>query len=511
MRNPFAVARDVRPSASRGGSSFEGAGHGRFPMDWALASIRSADQEVRYDLRTLRANSRELVRNNDLASRYVNLVDEQAIGHEGIRLQATVKRPNGLMDIGINHRIEDAWHEWCEPENCTLDGRNGFVDVLSHIAQGVPKDGEFLCQMLPWEGNRFGFALHLLDPDQLEAEHNREAGTGRAQIRMGVEVNPAGRPLRYHVWDSHPTEYSGRGRQLRALPAEQVIHLYRQNRIAQTRGVPWMHPALQKLQMLSGYEEAELVASRVAAAKGGWFTSTPEGTNPADPNSPAVAQQFSFEIEPGVFDRLPIGWGFKEWDPQHPTTAFPDFHKAMVRGIANGLNVAYTSLANDLEGVNFSSIRAGLLNERDAWRKLQNWIIRHFCRRVYRGWLRWSLTTGALDLPERNVTRWHRHRWQPRGWPWVDPVKDATAAAMEVRLGVNSRTRIAAERGRDLEEVFSDLVAEEQLAAQLGLVLSTDVSRAGGSDTDDDDDTPPGKPPAANRIAQLASTNGRHR
>lgn len=488
MANPLAraVSRGVRASFDGASSSYRGAANTRFTDDWIFATTQSADQEIRGGLRQLRQRSRELVRNNDTATRYVQLLQDQAIGHDGIRFQATVTRgTDGLFDSNINREIESAWGEWCEPDTCTTDGRLHFVEVLQQIVQTLPQDGEFLMRMLPFErrsasGRVFGMALDLLDADQLDETYSVAGGPDRNEIRMGVEVDRWQRPVAYHVWDHHPSEGGMSDR--RRLPAEQVIHLYRPARVKATRAVPWFTPALLKLQYTAGYEEAAVIAARMGASQGGFFEQDAQSVD--DPNAVIDAEadeQFEFEIEPGKFDRLPVGWKFKEFRPEHPKETFAEFHRAMIRGIANGLGVSYTSLANDLENVNFSSIRAGLLTERDAYRRLQWWLIRHVCERVYREWFRWAMTTGALALPMRNRDRWLRHRWQPRGWPWVDPEKDIRASLLEIRAGLNSRTRIAAERGLDLEEVFDDLAMEERLAAAKGITLTTDTSRGGGA------------------------------
>ena len=43
--------------------------------------------------------------------------------------------------------------------------------------------------------------------------------------------------------------------------------------------------------------------------------------------------------EPGSFEQLPQGMDIKLSDPTHPTSAFSDFHKAVLRGIASGLGL----------------------------------------------------------------------------------------------------------------------------------------------------------------------------
>lgn len=479
FRRTFDRLRGRKITPTKQANSYAGAAGTRH-ADWKFASIRSADQEIRGDIRELKKRARELARNNDLSSRYLGLVEDNVVGSEGIKLQAQIMGPDGQPLEKVNRHIEDEWKRWSEPGNCSACGRLSFTDIQHLTIRGVPRDGEAIVRMLEGYDNRYRFALQVQDPDQLDETFNRPLGyrsNGGAlpQITMGVEHNQWDRPLAYWLWSHHPSE-SNRSRRVRKrIPADQIIHLYRHHRANQTRGVSWFAPALFKLKMTHGYEEAEVTAARIASAKGGFFERSAEGVS-RDPNAVGDQAPIQMEVEPGVFDTLPIGWKFTSWDPQHPTTAFKDFHRAMVRGIASGLGVSYTSLANDLEHVNFSSIRAGLLAERDAWRKAQVWYAVHMVNRTYRNWLRASLTSGRLRLPTRNPEDYYRVRWQARGWPWVDPLKDYKAAEAAVEMKLDSRTRLAAEQGRDYYEILDDLAREEKAAEARGISLSSEES-----------------------------------
>ena len=47
----------------------------------------------------------------------------------------------------------------------------------------------------------------------------------------------------------------------------------------------------------------------------------------------------------------------------------------------------------------------------------------------------------------------------PRGWQWVDPLKDAQSALLEISMGINSPQRVAARLGRPYEEILAELAA----------------------------------------------------
>lgn len=498
-------------------AAFSGALHNRLNADWVLAGIQSADQEVRRSLRTLKARSRELARNNGHATRYLEQKKDNVIGADGILLQAQVHTPGGSLWTDVNRAIEDAWQEWCEVGVCTACGKHSFVDVERLTVEEEARDGDGIVRLLPaWRGNRFGFALQLIDPDQLDLEFHRDAGvTARGErsneIRMGVEIDEWGRSIAYHLWGSHPTEAGGREDRRIAVPADQIMHWFRPYRVGQTRGIPDFTPILMTLKMIAGYEEAEVVSARLGASKGGFFERTAEAVQVLGEAGEA-SDTVTMEAEPGLFDSLPPGWKFSAWDPTHPTSAFADFHKAMLRTVAAGLGISYHRLAQNLEGVSFSSIRSGELAERDTYRSLQGSLWRHFHNRVYREWVKWALTSGAIALPRSaplNPRIYHDVVWQPRGWDWVDPLRDAQSSALEIRLGVNSRTRIAAAKGRNFEDIVEEIAHENELARAAGVELTTDMGRGRVSGAEEGDDPlDQDDPPLSSERLQALLTNG---
>jgi lambda family phage portal protein len=163
--------------------------------------------------------------------------------------------------------------------------------------------------------------------------------------------------------------------------------------------------------------------------------------------------------------------------------------KGVLKGIASGLNVSYVSLASDLEGVTYSSIRQGSLDERDHWRVLQGWLIEHFHLPVFESWLLSALSAPAADsginLPVDKFDKFNQPLFIPRGWQWVDPQKETDATLTAIDGGLTTLTKALAEKGDDLEEVLRERQAEQELAASLGVELGKPKPKA-----------PPG-PPAA--------------
>jgi len=464
-----------------GAAAFAGAQVSRLTSDWIFAPITSADQEIRSDLTTLRARSRELVRNNSYASRFMHLLAENVVGSRGIRLQARVVNPlTGEQDEKVNQKIERAWKEWSKPANASVDGRLSWVDIQSLAVQTVAQDGECLIRMVEGYDNPFGFALQILDADQLDVSYSEPAGRDQNEVRMGVEVNEWGRPVAYHLFRGHPYDYqTRRGHDSRErVPANQIAHLYLTRRPGQSRGVPWFAPVLMDVRMLGGLQEAELVASRMSAAKAGWFVAD-ESTVPDPKLVRGQKRKAKMRVEPGLFDFLPTGAkDFKPWDPQHPNTAFESFNTVILRSIATGLRSSYAALSGDLTKVSYSSIRQGTLQDRDVWRSLQWWLATHLHERVRDRWMVWALTTRQLELDSMRMADWDAHEWMPRGWEWVDPLKEVVALEKAFELLIDSRTRAAGERGMDYPEVVADRAREIKLAEAVGVPDGTSDTSA---------------------------------
>ena len=251
-----------------------------------------------------------------------------------------------------------------------------WIDIQQYAEEAMKRDGECFIQLVKGTAYKYGFALNPIEADQIDEQKNQLLPNGN-EIRMGVELNRQRKPVAYWVRQAHPGDYDyttlNQSVSVR-VPADQILHYYKPNRAGQTRGETAFAPVMAAVKMLNAYREAELVASRIAAAKMGFFVSDPGDDFNADDYDQSVP---IMDVEPGTMHQLPKGVDIKQWDPTHPATAFADFQKGILRGIASGLGVSYSSLSGDLEGTSYSSIRQGSLEERDFYRDEQRFLIEH--------------------------------------------------------------------------------------------------------------------------------------
>lgn len=452
---------------------YKAAETGRLFGDWK-SNDNSADAEIRYQLKLIRERCRDLARNNEYARRYIKLLERNVVGERGISLQMKSRETNGALDIVANDQIERAWRQFTKLGAPTIDGRMDFVDAQNFVISSVARDGEAIVVL--HESNEPGMPsiqIQFIEPDQVDETYNGTLQNGN-EVRMGVELNDARRPVAYHVFENHPGDdiFNMKKSNIKRMriPAEKVIHIYDQERAGQTRGVPWLQSVAAPLKMLNGWREASLVNQRASASKMGFFT-TPAGENfPADDYDNEVPL---IDFEPGTLHQLPEGVSFEAFDPHNPTTNFADFERQILKGIASSLNVSYIDLANDLESVSYSSIRQGALADRDNYRALQGFMIRHFIMPVFEAWLRATISDDKINLPIEKFDKWmDGAEFRGRGWQWVDPKKEMEAAVLGLKTGVLSMQDIANQYGRDVEETMAQIARDKQLAEQFGITFA---------------------------------------
>jgi lambda family phage portal protein len=459
------------------------------------ASLASWSGAVNMDLdgtlEILRARGRQIGQNNEHGRRFLSMVATNIVGPHGPQLQvraimATAQGGKPALDKAANDAVEIHWARWC----CEADiaGRMDFAHLCRTAVKSVARDGEVLVRIVRQPSLRYGMALQLLEVDRLDHSLNT-ALPGGAVIRQGVELDTTGRALAYYIKTAHPGDrYMTDRSNVERVPAGQMIHVFLQERPEQVRGYTWFHAVILRAMQLHGFNDAAVVAAKIGASKIAAIE------RPADQedlmpsladgqvNTGAGAGQSSpvlqMNVEAGEMFELPPGYKLNSWNPEYPHANFQSFVDTAMQGIATGLDVATHNLSGNMSGVNYSSARIAELSEREIWMVLQAWFCRVMVKRVYEEWLAIALLRGEITFPESGKSlpadKLPKFRdaakFRGRRWSWVDPSKEIDAAAKAVELGVTSRTRIAAERGEDFEDVLDELRQERAMMKDAGLL-----------------------------------------
>lgn len=472
---PKAGNRTTPMRPVRATRQYDAATTDRLTSNWTTTPL-TADQIIDRNHRVLVARSREQSASNDYMKAFLRLADQNIVGHRGVVLQAQARDHDGSLERAENEALEAWWKWWCRPENCDITGRRSFRRMCKSAVVSAAKDGEFMIREI--KGREAGparYALQILDPQRCPVDYNIERLANGRFVRQGIEFSREGRPLAYYFMRGDPANsaYTFNGRSLDRVPAEEIIHGFVEEIIGQRRGLPWAATSLWRLHMLNGFEKAALTNARTGASVGG-FIQWDENSGPDVVDDKLEDEDFYIEAEGGVFQELPPGAKPVEFKTQYPSGEFATFNKAMLRGAGAGMGVAYVSLANDLEGVNYSSIRQGVLDERDHWMDLQEWLIETLVDRVYQSALEPSLLLGLVTnnkirlRPER-ISKYRNVLWQARRWAWVDPTKDVKAEVDSKNNLLTSPSEIIRRRGDDPDTVWRTYASDIQSMKDAGV------------------------------------------
>jgi len=453
--------------------AYEGAMVNRLTHGWVTSST-SADTEIDGSIVKLRDRSRQLRRDSPYVRQAIRAIGANVIGR-GIRMQSRVMmQRGGRLNETVNRQIESAWLRWGHADRCHVAGKLSLPEILRLAVEAMAESGEVFIRVIdePFGRSRVPLALEVIEADYCDEGKTSGPDANGNEWRMGVRVNRWGRPISYAFRDRHPGDLTnGVGYKVTEVPAEQIIHLFVTERPGQTRGVPWASSAVKRLHHLSGYEEAEVVRARANSSLMG-FIQSPEGElNGDDVEDGDQVTRF----EPGVFKYLAPGETVSIPQLDAPDGQFEPFLRAMLRGVAAAIGCSFETISRDFSQSNYSSSRLSLLEDREHWRMLQDYMIEHLLQPVFDRWLAAAAGVGQLNLPGYDAMpeRYEAVRWYPRGWAWVDPMKEVGAYKEAVRAGFKTQAEVVAEGGGDIEDLLTARAAEVDRAEQLGLQFDT--------------------------------------
>ncbi len=466
-----APAAALRRAQARAGlamlaRAYEGARIGRRTEGWVVAGT-SANAEIGTAIARLRDRTRDLVRNNPYAAKAVQAVVSNLVG-TGILPRARSGDAKG------NAAADQLWARFAE--TCDADGLTDFSGLQALIVRAMVESGECLVRIRERrieDGLAVPLQLQLLEPDHLDAGKTDEL-PGGGFVVQGVEFDALGRRRAYWLYPVHPGEVAMFRRAAlvsQPVPAASVLHLFDRLRPGQVRGVPWFAPVILKLRDLDDYDDAELVRKKIEACFAAFVTGSDDEETLGRASADADCRRVE-SFEPGMIEYLAPGKDVKFATPSH-AGGYAEYMRVQLHAIAAGVGLTYELLTGDLSQVNYSSIRAGLLEFRRRMEALQ-WqlLVPGLCRPV---WQRFVATGQAIGaLPEGTIDA----EWTAPRFEAVDPLKDIQADILAVRAGLMTLKEAIARQGYDPAHVLAEIGATNAELDRLGIVLDTDPRKA---------------------------------
>jgi lambda family phage portal protein len=441
------------------------------------------------DLDLMRSRSRSLARENPWASGAISSIVSNTIG---TGIQPHSRHPNPEMRARINLLFK----QWAPQSDAA--GQLDFYGQQALICRAMRTDGEvFVRARFRRPSDRLVVPLQL---QLIEADHcpvSQNDVTSDTPIRCGVKFDPIGRRISYFLYQNHPGGAGFmRDTTLHEIPASQVLHPYEIRRPGQLRGTPWLTPAIVMLYDIKQLFDAALLRAKIANLLSVFIEKGPTGgdilpqTGEDVPMSQtdSTPQEGSIEtvVRPGTVNYLRAGEKVVVMNPNTGGIEFGPFLSNMLHAVARALDITYEMLTGDLSGVNYSSIRAGVLEFRRGCEQFQYHVmIQMFCRPVWRWFIEQAILSGALGTEAASAfatdpAPFLDVRWDPPGWPWVDPLKDGMAMRAAVRDGFSTRSRVCGEMGWDSEEIDAENALDNERADASHLIYDSDGRIAEG-------------------------------
>jgi lambda family phage portal protein len=450
---------------------------------------QSADAELLgpFGADALRAWSRALVRDNAYAWGVVDTIVSSVIGC-GIGAQSQIETPEGTDVEDVNDIRDKAWAEWCEV--CDVNGRMNFAEIQQLVQREMVEAGEVIIHLVNTPSLKYRgiyrpipLAIEVIEADRIATERDtwKIRSDGGNKIIRGVELDDLGKPLAYWIYPEHPNgPYATRVLPER-IDASDILHLYRMDRIGQTRGVSWFAPVMSWLRDLGVYVDNEIQASAVASCFGVAITTTGRagsGLMPSTDEDQTDTNGNQFEyLEPAMVVRLQPGESVESINPGRPNSASEPWINLMLRGISVGTGLSYEVVSRNYSGTSYSSSRTSMLEDRRRFRRWQKYMVQHCCQPIWDRFCDQAATAGVDGFPSMTEILDDRRassavEWQTPAWEWVDPQSEQAASDAALTSFQSTYQDELGQRGKNWRNVFYQRAKEEKLKRQLGLVTA---------------------------------------
>lgn len=399
-------------------------------------------------------------------------------------------------DSAVDELIKVLWNNHTSRPELIDSQQESTFDQLAEIAmRDAIVVGDILAMPLDTlqldliENHRLRTPINIPKPERDLTIHGVRLNSKRQRVGYWITKDDISPLMRFKMEDAvFVPAFNAEG-------ARQVWHLYHPKRRTQTRGVTKfaacstlakMHDDVQFAKMVQqqavssytmirtrqfGFEQGDGIDERT-----GWATTT---TDPNRPGQFAAMQQMA----PGQIYTTYPGETLTGFSPNVPSPTFFDHAQAIQQLIAVNLDLPRVLLMLDASETNFSGWRGALDQAKIQFRKFQRWFASVFHSRVY-AWLvdAWSDPRSPYADPMLVMARARGinvmgHEWIFPGWPYVQPLEDASADLMESRNALTSMRRVHNKRSADWQVVSTEITEDNALIVEKAIVKAQELSQ----------------------------------
>lgn len=388
-------------------------------------------------------------------------------------------------DTGLDAEWKARWKDYSEDANqCDSEGELDFCQQEKITFLTVLRDGDILSLLRP-DG-----ALQSVEGHRLRTPF----GTKKNTVH-GVQLEE-GTAKRLGYWvtneDLDPMQGHGQSQLMKRADARDgngdrsALHLYMPSRFTQRRGMTVLAPCTDMIGMHDDVQFTTLVKQQMASIIGiirnrgaSW---EPGGDKVYGERTADTAAGYTRQIE-GMEAGLEVASDKDEqitmFGSNIPSSEFFQHTGLILTFIGINLDLPLCVLLLDPTKTNFSGWRGAIDQARMRFKQMQGWYIGAYHNPITKWQIRRWIANDptARRLAERRVkTNPFGFVWHPPGFPYVDPQTDITTDVMSFSCSQNSARRIQANRGRDWQDVSTEIVDDKVLLIDKALAAADSLN-----------------------------------
>jgi lambda family phage portal protein len=447
-----------------------------------LAMGSGADWHYRIELQYLRImeQARDMARNDAMIGQGIERLCNNLVGDGFILNPAT-------GDKTLDGDLLGRFTEWSrDADQCDLAGERTFHDMELDVPRQTFIDGDIV-----------GLLTRAGSIQLVEAHRLRTPMRTRRNVVHGVLMDENRKRLEYWISkdDVDPLQQIRLVSQVDRYPVRdadgnrQVVHVFDPKRISQTRGMTALATIFDESGMWQDLNFAKLCQALAVSCFG--VIRTP-GKGSED--TPSVDQQYGTRttttqpdgstkiteaLTPGMQIQAEEGEKVEAFSPSVPNAEFFDHAHLILTLIGINIGLPLVMFLMDASETNFSGYRGAIEEARKGFREHQRWIIERFHSPVYR----WKVRDFMAQDPalERAAAATGinilGHAWQPRAWPYIQPLEDAKANLLRVTGMLASPRRVTGEGGGQWAELVNECVEDRALAIRRAKVEAASINK----------------------------------
>lgn len=467
--------------------SYAGASKSKRSLRSWFTRGQSADADLLGELPTLQERSRDMIRNDPVATSAYNTSATHVVG-SGLRLEATLDhRLVGFSEQQARDwegETEQDFRMWAESVNADATRSQNFYGLQDLAFRSAFESGDVfaLLPMIARRGSPYQLAVQLIEADRVSNEDNK---TPTPTLSGGIQMDVHGAPTHVHILKQHPGGLGRVSREWDVVPVygeksgrRNVLHLYRRLRPGQTRGVPELAPVMEPLRQLGQYTGYELQKAMIQSLftvfihnAGGDEPSPLESAVSSDgPNgSDRAVSDWDGKLGAGLAVDLDGAADITMASATSPNPGFDPFFVAIVRMTGASIGIPYEVLIKHFTS-SYSASKAAM-NEAWAFFKCRrSWLADGFCQPIYQAFLEEAIALGRIQAPgyfNDPLRQWafSQSMWVGDGRGSLEPLREAKAIGELMDRGITTGQRAALNYdGSNYEQNLRQIAREKALA-----------------------------------------------